>query len=70
MQFDLSLMLELIALGLSSGFLAGLLGIGGGMVMVPFITVIMSKQGVGSDLAIKMALATSMAAIVFKKKRN
>ena len=65
MQFDLSLMLELIALGLSSGFLAGLLGIGGGMVMVPFITVIVSKQGVGSDLVIKMALATSMAAIVF-----
>ena len=65
MTFDLSLALALIALGVSSGFLAGLLGIGGGMVMVPFITAIMSGQGVDADTAIKMALATSMAAIVF-----
>lgn len=65
MTFDLSLVLALVALGTASGFLAGLLGIGGGMVMVPFITVIISQQGVSSDLAIKMALATSMAAIIF-----
>jgi uncharacterized membrane protein YfcA len=65
MNFDVSLVLELVALGIGSGFLAGLLGIGGGMVMVPFITIIMSKQGVDSSMAIKMALATSMAAIVF-----
>lgn len=65
MTFDPSLVLALVALGSASGFLAGLLGIGGGMVMVPFITVIMSRQGVSSDLAIKMALATSMAAIIF-----
>ncbi len=65
MTFDLYLVLALVALGTASGFLAGLLGIGGGMVMVPFITIIMSRQGVSSDLAIKMALATSMAAIIF-----
>ncbi|MDP3884760.1 sulfite exporter TauE/SafE family protein [Hydrogenophaga sp.] len=59
------LIAELVALGLCTGFLAGLLGIGGGMIMVPFITVILSGRGVAPDLAIKMAIATSMATIIF-----
>lgn len=62
---DPLLIVELAALGLCSGFLAGLLGIGGGMVMVPFITFILSARGIEADLAVKMAIATSMATIVF-----
>ncbi|MDO8276390.1 MAG: sulfite exporter TauE/SafE family protein, partial [Serpentinimonas sp.] len=56
---------QLLALGLCGGFLAGLLGIGGGMVLVPFLTVIMANQGVEAGLAVKMAIATGMATIVF-----
>lgn len=59
------LIIELALLGIGSGFLAGLLGIGGGMVMVPFITLIISSRGVAPDLAVKMAIATSMATIIF-----
>jgi uncharacterized protein len=62
---DPLLIAELAALGLGTGFLAGLLGIGGGMLMVPFITIIMGHRGVASDLAVKMAIATSMATIIF-----
>lgn len=62
---DPLLIAELAALGLGTGFLAGLLGIGGGMVMVPFITIIMGHRGVPADLAVKMAIATSMATIIF-----
>ncbi|MFO1233235.1 MAG: sulfite exporter TauE/SafE family protein, partial [Paenacidovorax caeni] len=65
MPMDLLLIAELALLGLGTGFLAGLLGIGGGMVLVPFLTHILSKQGVEPGLAVKMAIATSMATIVF-----
>jgi uncharacterized membrane protein YfcA len=56
---------ELAVLGVGTGFLAGLLGIGGGMLMVPFITIILGHRGVPSDLAVKMAIATSMSTIMF-----
>jgi len=59
------LILELAVLGLCTGFLAGLLGIGGGMLMVPFITLIMTGRGISPDLSVKVAIATSMATIIF-----
>src|SRR5215510_9949815 len=39
--------------------------LGGGMLMVPFITIIMGHRGVPADLSVKMAIATSMATIIF-----
>ena len=65
MNLEPLLIVELALLGLGGGFLAGLLGIGGGMVMVPFITIILSGIGVAAGLAVKMAIATSMATIMF-----
>jgi uncharacterized membrane protein YfcA len=60
-----ALVAELLALGCTTGFLAGLLGIGGGMLMVPFLTLILSHRGVEAGLAVKMAVATAMATILF-----
>jgi uncharacterized membrane protein YfcA len=65
MMLEPLLILELALLGLGTGFLAGLLGIGGGMIMVPFLTIILTGRGVSPDLAVKMAIATSMATIIF-----
>src|SRR5674476_843324 len=65
MNLEPLLIIELAMLGLCTGVLAGLLGIGGGMIMVPFITIILSGRGVAPNLAVKMAIATSMATILF-----
>lgn len=64
------LIAELALLGLFTGFLAGVLGIGGGMMTVPFVTYILAERGVNADLAVKMAIATSMAAIIFISLSN
>jgi uncharacterized protein len=65
MSAELQLFIELALLGTGTGFLAGLIGIGGGMVLVPFLTLMLSNRGVPSNLSVKMAIATSMATIVF-----
>ncbi len=65
MTLEPLLIAELLVLGLATGFLAGLLGIGGGMILVPFLTYIMGTRGLAPDLAVKMAIATSMATIIF-----
>ena len=59
------LIVELLALGIGVGFLAGLLGVGGGMMMVPVMTFLLTQRGVEPGLAVKMAIATSMATILF-----
>jgi uncharacterized protein len=59
------LIVELLALGTVGGLLAGMLGVGGSAVMVPFLTLILSKRGADSDMAVKMAIATAMATVLF-----
>ena len=58
--------LACVALGLFTGFSAGMLGIGGGLVMVPVLVMIFSAQTeVASADVLHMALGTSMAVILF-----
>ena len=59
------LVVELLALGVVAGFMAGLLGIGGGMMMVPVLTWMLVQRGIETGLAVKMAIATAMATIMF-----
>ena len=53
-----------LLLGACAGVLAGLLGIGGGLVLVAALAWLLPQQGVPADAAMHAALASSMASIV------
>lgn len=57
--------IALIILGGCTGFAAGLLGIGGGMILVPFLTFLFSIYGFPPEVIVHVAIATSMATILF-----
>jgi uncharacterized membrane protein YfcA len=62
---DGQLIAELLLLGAITGLLAGLLGIGGGMLLVPFMTLLLSAKGMPVQYTTKMAVASSLATICF-----
>ncbi|HMM38113.1 MAG TPA: sulfite exporter TauE/SafE family protein [Desulfovibrio sp.] len=53
------------ALGLVAGVLAGLLGVGGGIVIVPMLSIAFELQGLPSHYIQHMALGTSLGTIMF-----
>jgi uncharacterized membrane protein YfcA len=54
-----------LAVGVLVGFAAGLLGIGGGMIMVPPLVYVLGLEGFPPRHAVHVALATALATIVF-----
>ncbi len=60
----MSFIVALVVLGLVSGFIAGLLGVGGGLVMVPVLVVLFAQQGFDPAWHMHLALGTSLAVIV------
>ncbi len=62
---DVSLVAAFVLLGAIVGFLAGLLGIGGGMTMVPLLTIIFTREGFPQEHVVHIALATATATILF-----
>lgn len=67
MQFlmdNLTVILSLIGTGVFAGLLAGMLGVGGGIVIVPVLFFLFQALGVSPESAMVIATATSLATIV------
>lgn len=56
--------LLLVSMGALAGTLAGLLGIGGGIIIVPVLALVFEHQGVAADVIMHVAIGTSLATIV------
>ncbi|RFF30158.1 sulfite exporter TauE/SafE family protein [Wenzhouxiangella sediminis] len=54
----------LLLIGLAAGTLAGLLGIGGGLVIVPAVTALLSAHSVDESVAVPVAVATSLSTML------
>lgn len=71
---DLSLVLWMLALlaviGAFAGVLAGLLGVGGGIVLVPAFFYAFQTLGFGGERLMQLCLATSLATIVVTSLRS
>lgn len=68
---DLALLIAILAAaGLLAGLTGGMLGIGGGIVMVPVFYEILHQSGVSQDAAMHVAVGTSLATIVFNSLRS
>jgi uncharacterized membrane protein YfcA len=50
--------------GMAAGLSAGLLGIGGGLIIVPILFLVLTHQGIATEHVMHMALATSLATII------
>lgn len=51
-------------IGIFAGFVAGLLGLGGGTVIVPALVLVFPLVGIDHEVAVHMAIGTSMANVV------
>jgi uncharacterized membrane protein YfcA len=74
MMTDLPNLIELglllLAVGALAGLLAGLLGVGGGIVLVPALSFTFTALGYASSGLMQICIATSLASIVFTSMRS
>lgn len=65
MSVDPTLIAAFIALGVVVGFVAGLLGVGGGLIIVPVLIALFHARGIAPGFEPQLALGTSLASILF-----
>lgn len=61
----LFILLGYLALGAGAGLLAGLFGVGGGLIVVPVLMYTFQLSGISDNIATHLAIGTSLATIIF-----
>lgn len=56
-------LLIFLTVGAAAGLLAGLFGVGGGLIMVPALAFLLPRQGIGETVVMQVAIGTSLAVI-------
>jgi len=64
-MLSLTMFAVLLGFGALAGFLAGLLGVGGGLVIVPVVVGVLEAAGLGGNHVQHLAVGTSLAVMVF-----
>jgi uncharacterized membrane protein YfcA len=59
----MEILLIYAATGAAAGLLAGLFGVGGGLIMVPALALVLSWQGLGPGVLMQVAVGTSLGVI-------
>lgn len=60
----LTLAAMMLVTGAAGGVIAGMLGVGGGIVIVPVLDLVLSSLGINSDIRMHVTVATSLATII------
>ncbi len=58
-------MIFYLGLGAVAGLVAGLLGVGGGLIIVPVLALMFIQQGIADSIVMHLAIGTSLASIIF-----
>ena len=59
------MLIAYVLLGAFAGVMAGLLGVGGGLIIVPALVMLWQADGLGGAQMVQLAIGTSLAVIVF-----
>ena len=65
MEFTLPVILLILGLGLVAGFVAGFVGVGGGIIMVPVLLELFRAWGVPDESVVQAAMGTSLGVAIF-----
>jgi len=60
----LEYLIAYLLLGAFAGTIAGLFGVGGGLIIVPMLATIYTQQGIANDVIMHLAIGTSLATII------
>ena len=58
------LYISYIAIGVTGGFIGGFLGLGGGIIFVPFLFIVFNYFNINVESAIQSAIITSLSCVV------